>query len=371
MKPVFQQSKNKFFPTVYTEPVHHEVLPPEVFAVRLDPLMGYYLELMPSFERPKKVYGNPDRLVQRFLTTYQDRGSNTGILLNGEKGSGKTLTAKLLAIAANNIGMPVLIIDEAHHGAAFNSFLGMILQPAMIMFDEYEKVYSNYEVQDQLLTVLDGVYPSKKLFVLTSNAYTGINSHMTNRPGRVFYSIEYDRLDTSFVKEYCLDNLKDQSQLPGLMKLSAIFDRFNFDTLAALVNEMNRYEESAADAARFLNITLTGRIEFVLKLLVDGKERTIYPNTSTGHPLVQSQYNIRDDTDELTNEDEDQDLTVFYQFLPEHLKEINDETGVYFFVKEVDGKEVELQVERKKDKSYGLNHPYMGAVRTDSDYYPW
>ena len=104
-----------------------------------------------------------------------------------------------------------------------------------------------------MLTLLDGVYPTKKLFVLTCNDKWRVNQHMRNRPGRIFYMLEFHGLDEEFVIEYCHDNLDNIAHIDGVLTVSGLFHEFNFDMLKALVEEMNRYKETAQEAMKMLN----------------------------------------------------------------------------------------------------------------------
>src|SRR4029078_12619167 len=65
----------------------------------------------------------------------------TGALMVGEKGSGKSLLAKLVSANSQEKGLPTLIIPRPWCGDMFNRFLQSIEQPTVILFDEFEKVY--------------------------------------------------------------------------------------------------------------------------------------------------------------------------------------------------------------------------------------
>jgi hypothetical protein len=151
------------------------------------------------------------------------------------------------------MGIPTITISEPWIGEQFNQFIQDIDQPAVVMFDEFEKVYNKRELQEGLLTLLDGVYPTQKLFILTVNDGYAVNDYMRNRPGRIFYSIEYEGLDEAFIKEYCEDCLERKDRIQSVLTYSKMFTRFNFDMLKALVEDMNRYDESAADVIKLLN----------------------------------------------------------------------------------------------------------------------
>ena len=85
--------------------------------------------------------------------------------------------------------------------------------------------------------------------MLTINSYSKIDTNLKNRPGRIFYSFDYAGLTETEIAQFCEDRLHDQSQIDNICKLSLLFDRFNFDMLKGLVEEMNRYGESPAQAS--------------------------------------------------------------------------------------------------------------------------
>lgn len=231
----------------------HEELPVGNYTIKVNPMSGqFYLERIDSFEAPSKIYGKTLTQTDRILNTFMDRPASTGVMLAGEKGSGKTLLAKMLSITGAERGIPSIIINAPYNGDQFNSFIQTIDQPTIIVFDEFEKVYDG-EQQEAILTLLDGVFPSKKLFVLTCNDKWRVDSHMRNRPGRIYYMLDFKGLDADFVEEYCTDNLKNKEYIEKVGKVASLFSAFNFDMLKALVEEMNRYNETPQEALTMLN----------------------------------------------------------------------------------------------------------------------
>lgn len=231
----------------------HTLLPAGTYTVKYDKFSEkFFLETIDDFEVIGKIYGDTNKTTERILRTFDRRDNSTGVMLTGEKGSGKTLQAKLLSTEARKSDIPTIVINNSWCGEEFNVFIQSIEQPTVILFDEFEKVYGREE-QEQMLTLLDGVYPSKKLFVLTCNDKYRINEHMKNRPGRIFYRIDYTGLSTEFIEEYCEDNLDNKDHIPALCRLATAFGEFNFDILKAMVEEMNRYQEAPADVISVLN----------------------------------------------------------------------------------------------------------------------
>lgn len=267
----------------------HTVLPCGTYTVKqLQPSGEYVLVKIDNFVIEHKIYGKTSKHCNRIVRTYQERrkkktNKSTGVLLAGEKGSGKTLLAKLISIeAAKTYNIPTIVINEPLCGDGFNEFIQMIHQPAVIIFDEFEKVYKNQGMmtydgsgnggttQDKILTLLDGVYPSSKLFIITCNEMNMLNDNLLNRPGRIYYSLEFHGVDDEFIAEYCEDNLNDTTHIPTIITISKFFSSFNFDILQSLVEEMNRYDESPAEALEYINANPkhSGQKEYNVQLYV-------------------------------------------------------------------------------------------------------
>lgn len=228
-------------------------LPPGHYTILVDQ-RGYFIEAVPEIKVEGKIYGDVGARVNRVLTTFGDRQNNTGILLEGEKGSGKTLLGRILAAELLKQGVSTLVINQPLFGEEFNTLIASIDQPLMIMFDEFEKTYPA-EHQQKLLTLFDGTYSSKKLFVVTCNDGYRVVEFMKNRPGRMFYKFVYKGLDSKFVREYAEDVLKNKKHIDSIVNVAESFNSFNFDMLKAIVEEMNRYDETAGQALEYLNAT--------------------------------------------------------------------------------------------------------------------
>lgn len=232
----------------------HPTLPPNNFIIKQDPMTNaLYFDQVDGFSNPSKLYGPVREQAQRVLNTFWDRPQSTGILLNGEKGSGKTLLARQLSITGAEQGIPTIIINAPWKGDQFNQLIQSVSQPCIIMFDEFEKVYDSDD-QVHVLTLLDGVFNSKKLFILTCNDKYRIDQHMHNRPGRIYYSLDYVGLDPDFITEYCEDNLIHQEHTDTIARVATTFNSFNFDMLKAMVEEVNRYNETPQQVLKMLNV---------------------------------------------------------------------------------------------------------------------
>ncbi len=314
----------------------YEHLPAGNYVVKKNELTGqFFLESIDRFEITGKVYGDTHKRADRILYAFEDRPSTTGVMLTGEKGSGKTLLAKMLSVKGYDKDIPTIVINAAWCGDAFNAFIQSIEQPVIVVFDEFEKVYDEHE-QELMLTLLDGVYPTKKLFVLTCNDKWRVNAHMRNRPGRIFYSIEYKGLDAEFIREYCEDNLRAKEHIEKIVGIAGTFDQFNFDMLKALVEEMNRFDETPQEAMSMLNAKpeYGASSRYSIKLVVNGEEITesnFEDKEWEGNPLnkpVNISYKVIERDEETGDEDWD---WQGIRFTPAELKKIDADGTKYIF----------------------------------------
>ena len=272
----FAKHQNTYTPASNESLEVLDELPPGNYIMQFPPIGPAYYECVDDFMLPDKIYGDVTKNSERILSTFVSRAGATGVLLSGEKGSGKTLLAKHVASMS---GYPCILVNSPLKGDTFNTMLQNLTQPAIVLFDEFEKVYNdNKGEQDSMLTLLDGVFTSKKLFLFTCNDMYRINACMHNRPGRIFYSLSFKGLPIEAIKEYCDDRLENTSHKDAICGLSMMFREFNFDMLAALIEEMNRYNESPKEALQMLNVkplTVGKHGKFEVKLLIDGKDRKV------------------------------------------------------------------------------------------------
>jgi hypothetical protein len=278
----------------------HEKLPAGNYTIQKDAFGNLYLEHIGNFTAPTKIYGDCLKNTDRIINTFLERPTTTGVMMTGEKGSGKTLLTKNVCMELAKQDIPTIVINAPWCGDAFNTFIQNIDQPCAILFDEFEKVYERDE-QEQILTLLDGVFPTKKLFLLTCNDKYRVDYHMRNRPGRIYYMLDFKGLDSTFIREYCDDTLKAKNYIDKIVTLAGLFGEFNFDMLKALVEEMNRYGETPQEALRMLNIKpeFDNGTKYTVKLMANGRDVTEDANMTEfeGNPLRREGVGIGFDPD--------------------------------------------------------------------------
>lgn len=291
-----------------------KTLPAGVYVLKTD-IQGFYFDAIESFSKEPKLYGDVSKRAEKIITTYKNRPNNTGVLLVGEKGSGKTLLAREISALGIGMNIPTIIINSNYTGEAFNKCIQDITQETIIVIDEFEKIYED-DAQQHILSLLDGIYRTKKLFIFTSNNVRRISDLMLNRPGRIFYKLEFEGLDDRFVQEYCEDNLIDKKHTNAVCCIGPVIGGFNFDSLKALVEEMNRYNESPFEALQMLNVNAHGNhVFFDIALILangevySGEEKLKNAIWQSSHPILLPSFFIHHlkNENELTDEDKDED----------------------------------------------------------------
>lgn len=219
-----------------------------VWLVEFDPNIGYFLTRQADMELPAKIYGANHEICDRIMHTFELRqGKTTGVMLQGAKGTGKTLTAIEVCIEANKKGMPVLLIQSEFWGSDFNDFMGKIPEPCVVFIDEFEKVYTDRRAIASTLMLLDGAIKTTKLFLLTSNSILREEEHfkfLDNRPSRVHYTFEYGSLSKEAIEEYIEDELVHKVYKNDILAIRRAFTLFTIDILKAIVFELNTYGDA-------------------------------------------------------------------------------------------------------------------------------
>lgn len=231
----------------------YEKLPVGNYILKFDPTTGkYYLNQKETFKLPNKIYGDHS-IIERWLYSWRVNSSkNLGILLTGIKGSGKTITAQKFCVEAN---LPVIIINETAYGSEFIDFLtSPELGECIVFIDEFEKIYNRHdERQYDLLSLMDGNYSTKLIFLLTVNE-EHINEYLINRLNRIKYRKAYRDLEPAVIEEVIEDLLENKEHKDSIYEF---FERVNictFDLLTNLIKEMNLFKEDAITCGFHLNL---------------------------------------------------------------------------------------------------------------------
>lgn len=203
-----------------------------------------------KFKVPKKTYCLDERFINRVLDTFGRRGTNLGVLMNGYKGSGKSVTAKIIC---NRLDLPVFVMNEKLDADDIQVFINALQQDCVLFIDEYEKVFGR---DGELLTLMDGSLNLKNniLFLLTSNEMD-VNQNLFNRPSRVFFIKQFGGLEESEIAEILDDYLEKPVIREEIVSLIKSFEEVTIDNIMLFLEEVN-YANTAdlGDILKHLNI---------------------------------------------------------------------------------------------------------------------
>lgn len=234
---------------------------PGVYNVRCQKMIGFFLEEAKITPVTEKVYGGHEAKLAKVISSYEKAERNLGVILSGDKGIGKTLFTRLAMAEMVKRGYPVLIVNEPYGG--LSEFIGSIEQPCVVVFDEFDKNFfindndavDKTAVQNQMLTLFDGVIPGHKLFIITCNDLGKVSTYLVNRPGRFRYHIRFGYPKEEDVRQYLRDNVGDKLKKDDedcVAKFAMLVPQ-SYDCLNAIAAELAN-GESFASAMDMLNI---------------------------------------------------------------------------------------------------------------------
>lgn len=213
-----------------------EKLTPGIYNLELT-MFGWKLsKFEDQFVFPYKLYSLENDFIDHVLKTYHNTTGNLGILLNGIKGTGKTVTAKVLA---NQLNLPVIVLKSmGDRNQSMIEYLSSLNCDCVLFMDEFEKNFS--ENDSTILEIMDGVYNSthRKIFLLTTNAMS-INENLVGRPSRIRYVKHFGNLSLDTVKEYLDDALICTEAREDILSYIDTLSISTIDILKTIVNEVN------------------------------------------------------------------------------------------------------------------------------------
>ena len=211
-------------------------IPPGIYETELT-MTGWYLhKTADRFEFPYKLYDLQNDFLLHLKKTYEHTTGNLGILFNGIRGTGKTVTAKMFA---NMLNLPIIIVKSmGDDNNGLISYLSSFNFDCVFFFDEFEKQFNENDCS--ILQFMDGVYSSnsRRVFLLTTNSLS-VNENLLSRPSRIRYIREFGNLDEKVVREYLKDNLHDQEATEELIGYVDTLTISTIDILKTIVEEVN------------------------------------------------------------------------------------------------------------------------------------
>lgn len=252
-KQIWLQDGNVFSQGSATTVSHPEGLPKGIYEVKVS-MTGFYLsKIAESFTFDYKLYGLNQKFIDYVLKTYENTTGNLGVLLDGIKGTGKTVVAKELC---NRLQLPVILVQSM--GVDTNSKLIKYLSTSIdfdciFFFDEYEKEFKN---SSDVLSFMDGTYNSiyRKVFLLTTNELN-VDPNLLGRPSRIRYKKSFSNLSEEVTREILNDILEDKTAIEKVIELTHSMNIITIDLIKAIATEINIHGvEALTDIKETFNI---------------------------------------------------------------------------------------------------------------------
>jgi hypothetical protein len=238
-----------------------KTLAPKNYLFNFDDFGNCFLEDTDTFKLPEKIYDIDKDLRGLVKKSFEHNDTNLGVLLTGNKGQGKSVTAKLIC---KDLNLPVIIINKAiPSNIGFIKFLREIKQDYILFIDEFEKLFNSYSYaeeggrvpnhsQESFLSLMDGALTSsnKTLFLMTTN--DDVNSFLINRPSRIKFLKEYDELSEELFELIVEDKLINKEFKKDLQE-HVSFLNLNVDLLINIVNDINLLNKPFSEFANLYN----------------------------------------------------------------------------------------------------------------------
>lgn len=231
------------------------------------------------FQIPTKLFGNLKERASFLAESFYHYG-RLNVLLEGVKGSGKTLLAKYLS---NDLNLPTMLIDnyfDMDQIGEIYRFMEEANTPFLIIFDEFEKHYDR-EDQNAFLSKFDGLSLTNNFTIICSNE--PLNEFFYNRPGRIRYRYDYLPFSLDETIEI-MSEITEMSEEEIRNLYSRLFSvPLNYDILIAIAEDINR-GLSLEDTIDNLNLKKESK-SFLLDIKRKSDGKMFYERTGA-NPLV-------------------------------------------------------------------------------------
>ena len=246
----------------------YDLIPGKVYDLLFDNYEMYsYLKENGNLNMPKRIYEIEEdtKFIDRVLLFHNSEynNGNTGVLLAGDKGTGKSMLAKRIALKSN---LPIIIVDSSYPLWQITKFFKKVKTETCIIFDEIEKNPRTWPSED-LLTFLDGIQETgKKIVIMTCNKTEGLDENLFDRCSRIRYYRKYKaNANEIFIKEM----IEDKGLTPNqpLVDFIKRFTVKSFDNINSFLDEYKLYLETTdtnfmlEDVANIMNISLEDELE--------------------------------------------------------------------------------------------------------------
>jgi len=220
-----------------------------------------------KYQAPEKLYGGMDKYVDFYWRSFEKQGFKGGLLLTGQKGSGKTAISSILCNKAIDRGLRVIEVTNLNYSPELLRFLDD-LDGVVLFFDEFGKNFNTIQ-QDKMLTLLSNINGRERLVFITENEPNRISPFIRNRPGRIRYSLHFNKLPLAVVEEYCEEKNVDKTFFKEFVDAYKSLITFQFDHLKAIVDEhLNNLGIPFEELVELLNVEDISGVKYLIPEII-------------------------------------------------------------------------------------------------------
>lgn len=216
---------------------------------------SFNLSLNGDLNIPTKTYeiANNTKFINRVLDFFDKTGKQTtGVMLYGEKGTGKSHTAKLLARQSN---LPIFVVNESCRYGDLNKFFKQFTTPVCCIFDEVEKNFNT----ENLLGFLDGIEKTaKKLVIMTCNERNKTSKYLEDRCSRIRYAKSYTFENNLELLDCLLEDssVKDKDAVRDFIRNRVAAT--SIDNITSIIEEIEYFQDSGESVEEIMsNMSIT------------------------------------------------------------------------------------------------------------------
>ncbi len=322
-------------------------LEPKQYLFNFDDFGNCWLEDIENFKLPEKIYEVNQNLRQSIIKSFASYGKNLGVLLTGNKGQGKSLTAKLIC---RDMNLPTIVVNkQIPQSINFVTFFNNIKQDFVLFVDEFEKLFkqkggeddkaTSYHKQETFLSFMDGVLTNdhKTLFLLTTNEQ--VNEFFINRPSRIKFLVEYDELPEELFNLITNDRLINKDYREDLEDNVSLIN-LNIDLLISIIEDINLFDKPFSAFKDIYNYKFE-QYRYEIYHIVDKVEKWNSMFTSARRFKAKDRYIANHDVNTLIKFNKD---------------EIIFETTIWEEDKDGKGRDKDIVVKIVPSKSFSMHH---------------